>query len=130
VQVHRTGSGTARLTFARLAWPGYTASIDGRPVDVRQGPAGLLQVDVPADLRDGTLTLDWAPPGQKISLAAAGLGIAATILLLGAELVRRRRRTVPSVDEGDIQRSGAYADDRTTDRTTAVTGRPHSTREH
>ena len=36
------------LTFARLAWPGYTARLDGAELPVRQGPAGLLTVDVPA----------------------------------------------------------------------------------
>ena len=47
VQVHREGSGTARLTFARLAWPGYTASIDGRAVDVRRVPPACCRSTSP-----------------------------------------------------------------------------------
>lgn len=96
VQVQRTGSGAARVTFARLAWPGYTASIDGHPAAVRQGPAGLLQVDVPDGVGGGTLTVSWAPPGEKISIGAAGLGLLATVLLVGTELVNRRRRRTRS----------------------------------
>ena len=48
------------LTFARLAWPGYTARVDGAELPVRQGPAGLLTVDVPAGAHE--LTLAWSPP--------------------------------------------------------------------
>ena len=48
------------LTFARLAWPGYTARVDGAELPVRQGPAGLLTVDVPAGAHE--LELAWSPP--------------------------------------------------------------------
>jgi hypothetical protein len=94
VSFQREGTGPASLTFARLAWPGYSAEIDGRSVPVRQGPAGLLQIEVPDDIEAGELVLDWAPPGMPVALAAAGLGLAAMAALAGAEF--RRRRTSPA----------------------------------
>lgn len=87
----RTGAGAATLTFARLDWPGYTAAVDGRPVPVTQGPAGLVSVRLPEGVRAGTLTLDWAPPGEHVSIAAAGLAALVTLAL--AVLEFRRRRT-------------------------------------
>jgi hypothetical protein len=95
VSFSRDGSGTAELTFARLAWPGYSAEIDGREVPVAQGPAGLLTVEVPEDVDAGTLTLAWSPPGSTVSLAAAGLGLALTALVGLTEL--RRRRTAGTI---------------------------------
>ena len=98
VSFSRDGSGSAELTFARLAWPGYTAEIDGREVPVEQGPAGLLTVALPEDVEDGTLTLAWSPPGSTVSLAAAGLGLALTAFLGLTEL--RRRRTAGTIADG------------------------------
>jgi hypothetical protein len=95
VSFSRDGSGTAELTFARLAWPGYTAEVDGRAVPVEQGPAGLLTVEVPEDVEEGTLTLAWSPPGSTVSLAAAGLGLALTAFVGLTEL--RRRRTAGTI---------------------------------
>jgi hypothetical protein len=90
VAFRRSGSGTAELTFARLAWPGYTAEIDGRQVPVEQGPAGLATVQIPENIKDGTLTLAWSPPGSTVSIAAAGLGVVLAALLGLTELRRRR----------------------------------------
>ncbi|WP_236830971.1 hypothetical protein [Blastococcus sp. KM273128] len=71
-----------RVLFARLAWPGYSATVDGEEVPVVDGPAGLLAVTVPAGER--TLVLDYAPPGLRAgALAAAG---AALVVLVQAGL--------------------------------------------
>jgi hypothetical protein len=98
VDFRRDGSGAAELTFARLAWPGYTAEIDGRQVPVEQGPAGLLTVEIPDNIEDGTLTLAWSPPGTTVSLAAAGLGLALAAVLGLTE--RRRRRAARTSADG------------------------------
>jgi hypothetical protein len=92
-QVRITGGPGGTLTFARLAWPGYTAQLNGADVPVRQGPAGLLTVDVPPGAHE--LRLAWSPPGLVPSLAAALLGLA---LALGQALARavRRRPTPPA----------------------------------
>lgn len=82
-----TGSGT--LTFARLAWPGYTATVDGRSATVRSGPDGLLAVDLPPG--GGQVELAWHPPGWRVSTVAFGLGVLLAIgLAVGAG--RRVRR--------------------------------------
>jgi hypothetical protein len=75
------------LTFARLAWPGYTARLDGAEVPVGQGPAGLITVAVPAGAHQ--LTLAWAPPAFGASLAVALLGAA---IAAGQALARTLRR--------------------------------------
>lgn len=90
-QVRIGGGPGGTLTFARLAWPGYTARLDGVEVPFRQGPAGLLTVDVPAGAHD--LTLAWSPPGLALGVACALLGAA---LALGQAVVRRLRRRRPS----------------------------------
>ena len=79
------------ILFARLAWPGYTATVDGRHADVVDGPAGLLMVEVPAGRR--TLELSYEPPGVRLGVAAA---VVAVVLSAGQTVAwyrqgRRRR---------------------------------------
>ena len=81
------------LTFARLAWPGYTARVDGAELPVRQGPAGLLTVDVPAGAHE--LTLAWSPPAFGSSILVALLGAALAVGHAIARVVRRRRSGRP-----------------------------------
>ena len=61
------------LTFARLAWPGYTAYLNAIPIPVHQGPAGLLTVNISPRAR-GQLTIAWSPPGQVVGVLTAALG--------------------------------------------------------
>jgi hypothetical protein len=82
------------LTFARLAWPGYTARLDGADAPVRQGPAGLLTVDVPPGPHQ--LTLAWSPPAFAPAVASALLGAVLAMGLALARLVRRRRPEPPA----------------------------------
>jgi hypothetical protein len=89
-RVRITAGPGGTLTFARLAWPGSTALVDGTPVPVRQGPAGLLTVDVPAGAHE--LSLAWAPPAFVPSLLSALLGAALALGHALARLVRRRSR--------------------------------------
>ena len=92
--VRFTGSGT--LAFARLNWPGYRAEVDGKPVDVREGPAGLVLVDV----RDGgELTLTWRPPGLVPGLASALLALLGALGFSAYSTIRRRRVADVSADQ-------------------------------
>ncbi|TFV59616.1 hypothetical protein E4P41_11490 [Geodermatophilus sp. DF01-2] len=77
-----------RLLFARLAWPGYTATVDGRAVDVVDGPAGLLAVDVPAG--EHTVLLEYRSPGLRTG-ALAALAASVVILVQSVVWVWRRR---------------------------------------
>ncbi|MEV8179300.1 hypothetical protein AB0O99_14700 [Cellulosimicrobium funkei] len=88
-------SGSGTLTFARLAWPGYTATADGDEIPMKVSPEGLLQVDVP----DGAdqVTVQYTTPAVRSGAILAGLAL---VLALGQSvalgMVRRRRRVAPS----------------------------------
>jgi hypothetical protein len=77
------------LLFARLAWPGYTATVDGRPVDVVDGPAGLLRVEVPAGRH--TLAVTYQPPGLRLGLDAVAAAVALSAAQTVAWFWQRRR---------------------------------------
>lgn len=83
-----TAEGNDRtITFARLAWPGYEASLNGQKLPVSTGPAGLLQVEIPKGTRDAALEISFAPPGYSIGMAAL---VAAALGALGLEFWDRR----------------------------------------
>jgi hypothetical protein len=75
---YRSSSGAGRILFARLDWPGYTATVDGKPVEVSKGPAGLVAVEGPAG--DHVLVLAFETPGLQLGVLA--LGVAAAIVAL------------------------------------------------
>ncbi|TQC43899.1 hypothetical protein EEB14_40495 [Rhodococcus sp. WS4] len=84
-----TGSGTA--TFALLAWPGWGARVDGRPVQTSASPGGLLQVKVPPTQgTSSTLILEFSPPGTSWGRILSGLGLALA-LMQGARHIHGRR---------------------------------------
>ncbi|TLW93836.1 hypothetical protein FFT09_10800 [Saccharomonospora piscinae] len=76
-----SGAGPQRLVFARLAWPGYHATVNGTEVPVEASPAGLVTVTLPPGVRDGELELRWSPPGQALGVASAGLGVLGALVL-------------------------------------------------
>jgi hypothetical protein len=91
---YRRAGGAGRVLFARLDWPGYTATVDGAPLEVSNGPAGLVAVDVPAG--EHTLVLAFEPPGQRLGFLALGAAttIAALQTLIWIVFRRRRRQRV------------------------------------
>lgn len=92
-EVRYSADAPGRILFARLAWPGYTATVDGRPAEVVDGPAGLLAVDVPAG--DHTLRLAYTTPGLRAGAVAAGAAALVVAVQAGVWWVlrwRRRRR--------------------------------------
>ncbi len=127
------------LTFARLAWPGYTAALNDTPLPVGRGPAGLLTVDVPPGSR-GELTLAWTPPGLGTGLLAAILGALLALgqsVSVGVGAFRRRRSalvrsplTAPITvsDHVPPERTSAGLIDRTTipDLRTPTATAPHA----
>jgi hypothetical protein len=98
---YRSTGDAAQLVFARLAWPGYAATVNGQRVPTEIGPAGLLEVHLPAGVGAATLVLSWSPPGSNVSTVAFGTG---AVLALGLILVplftRRRRRADEPVATG------------------------------
>ncbi|MHA6779517.1 hypothetical protein ACVGOW_00725 [Pseudonocardia saturnea] len=84
-------AGPAVLTFARLAWPGYRASLDGVALPTTVGPAGLLEVRIPAGVTGTRLEVRFTPPGFEIGAAAMAAGVLLTALIGAAEWALRRR---------------------------------------
>jgi hypothetical protein len=93
-----TYTGEGRVVLSMLAWPGYVATVDGKKVDVEQGPAGLMQIDLPEG-RNAEVELSFTPPGYGL-----GIPLMAGCLLLGVaygvwwEIARRRTRTRAKVE--------------------------------
>jgi hypothetical protein len=80
------------LVFSMLAWPGWSADLDGKPLSVTRSDIGLLTVTLPAGA-SGTVDLTYRPPGLATGLLGAAVG---SLLGLGLALVgwrswRRRR---------------------------------------
>ncbi|MFE5701229.1 hypothetical protein [Rhodococcus koreensis] len=87
--VRVTGSG-GTVSFARLAWPGYSATVDGEPVDATAGWHGLLEVSVPPG--DHELVVTFRPPRQNLSAAAFGAATVVVLILSVVDPVVRRRK--------------------------------------
>jgi hypothetical protein len=79
VDLSSTGSGGTAV-FGMLGWPGWTATLDGHSVPVGRDSAGLLTVQLPAQ-KSGRLELSFEPPGLKVGLAAALLGLVGAVVL-------------------------------------------------
>ena len=93
-----TYRGSGKALFAALAWPGWTATVDGKDVKVEQGPAGLIQLDLPASSGESTVDLAFSPPGLgfgwKLLVGALALGLLHALFL--AVTGRRRSRVSTS----------------------------------
>ncbi len=86
VQVTGTGGD---IVFTRLAWPGYTATVNGAAVEAVAGWHGLLTVTVPPGPVE--LHIEYRVPGQRLGTAAFAL---ASVIAFGQGVtvaVRRRR---------------------------------------
>jgi hypothetical protein len=88
-----------RLTFARWAFPGWVAELEGESVPWSTNPAGTIDVDVPAG--DSQLRLRLEPPfARKLGLVLSGLSV---LLWLGLLLTAHPRT------DGFSRRSGLGA---------------------
>jgi len=87
-------SGSGQLTFARLAWPGWTAEVGGKPVSTGATPQGLLTVDVPNAAPSGSIvSIQWTPPGLRVGLLLFALGLLLAFTQSVLYIITRRRRT-------------------------------------
>jgi hypothetical protein len=92
IELEALPEGDAELVFARLAWPGYSATLDGTSLPVGATDEGLLKVNVPAGEQPGEIELRFTPPGWGLGLVAAGAGLSLTLALGVVDVVRSRRR--------------------------------------
>jgi len=86
VRVEAPSSGLGRVVFARLWFPGYSASLDGVPIPVTRHGDMLAEVDVPAG-RSGKVVLTYRPPGflplgSLAVLVLVGLGLTSVLVPL------------------------------------------------
>ncbi|GAA1924255.1 YfhO family protein [Nocardioides hwasunensis] len=79
------------LIFSMLAWPGWSAELDGQPLSVTRTDVGLLTVTLPAGA-SGTVDLTYRPPGFTVGLLGAAVGLLLGLGLAAAGLLSRRRR--------------------------------------
>lgn len=93
-RIRYTGGG--KIMLAALAWPGWTAQVDGVDVPVTGGRAGLIELTLPDRGRESTIELHFVPDGLR-----PGIALYVVALLLGGgycafyEVERRRRRRAP-----------------------------------
>ncbi len=85
-----------RVVFARLPWPGYSVTLDGRELPVTSVKDIFLSVDVPAGTRDGELVVRWRPPGWQLGAGSALVGVLGILALQWLYLRRRRERSSPA----------------------------------
>lgn len=92
VQAAVPGQG-GELVFARLDWPGYKATIDGREVPVRTRDAGLVAIDLPPG--EHRVELTFSSPGLQVGalIMAAAAGIVSIQTVFWWIGRRRDRRT-------------------------------------
>jgi len=81
------------LLFSRLAWPGYTATVDGEQVVVESSSEGLLEVSLPADLVDADVVVQFRVPGYPIAIPLLIVGV--TVAAVQAVAVRRASSVRP-----------------------------------
>lgn len=90
-----TGSRPGAVQFARLAWPGYEASVGGQSLVVRRNAQGLVELELPAGLTDASVALRFSPPGYDVGvpllLAGAGLALVQSIAFAVGGATRPRR---------------------------------------
>lgn len=81
-----------QLVLSRLAWPGYQAFVDDRPVEVGALDDVFLTVDVPPGTQDAAFEVRYVPPGWRLGAGLAALGLALVGGLAGQQARSRRRR--------------------------------------
>ena len=87
-----------RVVFARLNWPGYRATLDGRALSIAQVSKSFVAVDIPAGTENATLDVAWEPPGWKMG-AASAVGGLLVLALMQWLYVRSRRRHRDNPDD-------------------------------
>lgn len=94
------GEEPTTLVFARLGWPGYSAEVNGQPVEVTRDPVGLLEVHLPAGTQPGVLVVTFRPPGFAVGLTLGALGLLGAVALAVWPALRRRRSALVEKSPG------------------------------
>jgi len=81
-------AGDAVLVLSELHYPGWKATVDGRPVEILRANYAMRAVSVPAGEHE--VEFLYRPASFRNGLAVSGIGLIACIALVGAGLRRRR----------------------------------------
>ena len=92
------------VVFSRLAWPGYTATLNGEELQTKGLADIFLYVDLPPGTENADLHITFRPPGERIGLAAMAGGVIVLIGLVVLDVRRRRSPAAPQFD-GDAESS-------------------------
>ncbi|RDI65675.1 hypothetical protein [Nocardia pseudobrasiliensis] len=100
-----------RVVFARLGWPGYRVTLNGKPIDFTTVAKSFVAVNIPAGTDNAVLDVSWRPPGWKIGIASAIAGLLGLGIMQWLYIRSRRRRDDPSPTEatGESERELAEA---------------------
>lgn len=97
-RVSNRSSQPGTVAFARMWWPGYTATLDGQPLQVSTPDGVSLQTTIPANSA-GLLELRYWPSSWVWALPLSGLA-AISVALLGAIIGVRSRRVSGQSESG------------------------------
>lgn len=85
-RVKNRSSSDGQVVFARLWWPGYRATMNGKEISVERYSGFLISVVIPAHAK-GTLALTFTPPGTHLSLLLSLIGF---LLILFVNIFKTR----------------------------------------
>lgn len=80
-----------RVTFARLGWPGYRVTLNGKTIPFTTVAKSFVAVNIPAGTKNAELEVSWRPPGWKIGIGSAAAGVIGVGVLQWLYLRSRRR---------------------------------------
>lgn len=90
---HVTAPSDGWLVVTEVFYPGWSATVNGEPADVRRAFGSLQTVAVPAGT--SMVALRYEPTLLRAAAAAAGFGLLLVILLIGLSLAGRAPRRAP-----------------------------------
>jgi uncharacterized membrane protein YfhO len=93
VRIHTKSANPALLVLSDSFYPGWTATVDGRPAEIKAVNGLFRGVVIPAGEREVIFTFEPTGWRSGLYLAAAGALLLATACSAGIALVVRRHRT-------------------------------------
>ncbi|WP_280318618.1 hypothetical protein [Nocardia wallacei] len=94
-EVRVSSAAGGRVVFARLGWPGYRVTLNGKQIPFTTVAKSFVAVDIPSGTENAVLDVTWRPPGWKIGIGTAVLGVLGLGVLQWLHL-RSRRRDEPA----------------------------------